>query len=89
MNIYICRLSGYYQYALFSWYKILQEVFVIANKEKDLFINEQIRAKEVMVIGPNGEQLGIKSIKDAIKSRKAYDDSAIKRDLSEIKNIVN
>ena len=52
-------------YALFSWYKIL-EVFVIANKEKDLFINEQIRAKEVMVIGPNGEQLGIKSIKDAI-----------------------
>ena len=36
----------------------------IANKEKDLFINEQIRAKEVMVIGPNGEKLGIKSIKD-------------------------
>ena len=31
-----------------------------------MFINEQIRAKEVMVIGPNGEQLGIKSIKDAI-----------------------
>jgi len=30
-----------------------------------------------------------KSIKDAIKSRKAYDDSAIKKDLSEIKNIVN
>jgi len=41
-------------------------VFVIANKEKDLFINEQIRAKEVMVIGPNGEQLGVKPIKDAI-----------------------
>lgn len=38
----------------------------IANKEKDLFINEQINAKEVMVIGPNGEQLGIKSIKDAL-----------------------
>ncbi len=31
-----------------------------------MFINEQIHAKEVMVIGPNGEQLGIKSIKDAI-----------------------
>ena len=41
-------------------------MFVIANKEKDLFINEQIRAKEVMVIGPNGEQLGIKSINDAL-----------------------
>lgn len=38
----------------------------IANKEKDLFINEQINAKEVMVIGPNGEQLGIKPIKDAL-----------------------
>ena len=41
-------------------------MFVIANKEREMFINEQIRAKEVMVIGPNGEQLGIKSIKDAI-----------------------
>lgn len=38
----------------------------IASKERDLFINEQIRAKEVMVIGPNGEQLGIKPIKDAL-----------------------
>lgn len=35
-------------------------------KEKDLYINEQIRAKEVMVIGPRGEQLGIKPIKDAL-----------------------
>lgn len=42
------------------------EVFSIASKEKDLFINEQIRAKEVMVIGPNGEQLGVKPIKDAL-----------------------
>lgn len=42
------------------------EVSFIASKERDLFINEQIRAKEVMVIGPNGEQLGIKNIKDAL-----------------------
>jgi len=41
------------------------EVLGIASKDRDLFINEQIRAKEVMVIGPNGEQLGIKSINDA------------------------
>lgn len=41
------------------------EVLGIASKEKNLFINEQIRAKEVMVIGPNGEQLGMKSISDA------------------------
>ena len=30
-----------------------------------MYINDQIRAKEVMVIGPGGEQLGIKSIDDA------------------------
>jgi translation initiation factor IF-3 len=42
------------------------EVSIIANKERDLFINEQIRAKEVLVVGPNGEQLGIKGINDAI-----------------------
>ena len=35
-------------------------------RERDLFINEQIRAREVMVIGPNGEQLGVKPIKDAL-----------------------
>ena len=40
------------------------EVFCIANK--DMFINEQIRAREVMVIGPNGEQLGVKPINDAL-----------------------
>lgn len=40
------------------------EVFCIASKE--MFINEQIRAKEVMVIGPNGEQLGVKGINDAL-----------------------
>lgn len=38
----------------------------IAQREKDLFINGQIRAKEVIVIGPNGEQLGLKPIKDAL-----------------------
>ena len=42
------------------------EVSGIANKNKELYINEQIRAKEVMVIDPNGEQLGVKNIKDAL-----------------------
>ena len=39
---------------------------IIASKSRESLINEQIRAKEVMVIGPNGEQLGIKQIKDAL-----------------------
>ena len=47
-------------------FTFFMEVSDIANKDKDLFINEQIRAREVMVIGPNGEQLGVKPIKDAI-----------------------
>ena len=41
------------------------KVFDIA-KEKLNLINEQIRCKEMMVIGPNGEQLGLKSRQDAL-----------------------
>lgn len=42
------------------------EVFFIAKDKNGLFINEQIRASEVLVIGPNGEQVGVKSLKDAL-----------------------
>lgn len=48
-------------------FTFLLEVFgIAANKQKDLFINEQIRAKEVLVIGPHGEQLGLKGREDAL-----------------------
>ena len=46
-------------------YSFLLEVFYI-TKERENPINEQIRAKEMMVIGPNGEQLGVKSKQDAL-----------------------
>ena len=36
----------------------------------DLFINEQIRDKEIRLIGEDGEQLGIMSAKDAMKLAK-------------------
>ena len=36
------------------------------TKERENPINEQIRVHEMMVIGPNGEQLGIKSKQDAL-----------------------
>ena len=42
------------------------EVLIIANNKNNMMINEQIRAKEVLVIGPNGEQVGVKSINDAL-----------------------
>lgn len=40
-------------------------MFYIA-KGNDLLRNEQIRFSQVMVIGPNGEQLGTKAIADAL-----------------------
>ena len=44
---------------------IFLEVLAIATL-RDNPINEQIRCKEMMVIGPNGEQLGVKSKQDAL-----------------------
>ena len=41
-------------------------MFCIANNKNDLLINEQIKASNVLVIGPNGEQLGVKSKQDAL-----------------------
>ena len=38
---------------------------VIANKD-NVQVNEQIRHNEMLVIGPNGEQMGIKSKSDAL-----------------------
>ncbi len=44
---------------------MLMEVFDINNKN-DLLINKQIRVPQVLVIGPNGEQVGVKSTMDAL-----------------------
>ena len=43
---------------------IFLEVFHIA-KNNDMLCNDQIRVPQVMVIGPNGEKMGIKNIDDA------------------------
>ncbi len=42
------------------------EVSNIAKDKNELPINEQIRVNELMVIGPNGEQMGMKNITDAL-----------------------
>lgn len=47
-------------YSLFKW-----RCFTI-SKDNNALVNEQIRANEVLVIGPNGEQLGVKSRNDAL-----------------------
>lgn len=36
------------------------------TKSNDLLCNEQIKCSQVLVIGPNGEQLGVKGINDAL-----------------------
>jgi len=38
----------------------------IANKERENPINEQIKYNEMLVIGPGGEQLGLKNKEDAL-----------------------
>ena len=41
------------------------EVLHIAKDKNNMLINDQIKVPQVLVIGPNGEQVGIKSIDDA------------------------
>ncbi len=42
------------------------EVLGIAKDNNNMLINDQIRVPEVLVIGPNGEQVGVKPIQDAL-----------------------
>lgn len=42
------------------------EVFLIASSKNNLLINEQIKVSQVLLIGPNGEQVGVKSCQDAL-----------------------
>lgn len=49
-----------------STFLIVWRCLIIAKDKNDLPINEQIRVSELMVIGPNGEQMGTKNIADAL-----------------------
>ena len=51
---------------MIAWSSIFLLLILMEGKTiADLFINEQIRDKEVRVIGEDGEQLGIMSSKEA------------------------
>ena len=54
-------LFGFYDYKICSE-KTLRWLTI----SKDMMINEQIRAREVRLVGANGDQLGIKSRNDAL-----------------------
>ena len=45
---------------------------LLISNAKELLINEKIKEKEIRVIGPDGEQLGVMSSNEALK--KAYDE---------------
>ena len=63
---YVCRTGEICVRFLFFW-----RCLPIANA-KEMLINEQIDAKEIRVIGADGEQLGIMSTEQAL--RMAYND---------------
>ena len=41
-------------------------MFDIAKNNDNMLINDQIKCPQVLVIGPNGEQVGVKPIQDAL-----------------------
>ena len=55
--------SGYKFYICFSYF---MEVLGIAKDKDNMLINDQIKVPQVLVIGPNGEQVGVKPIGDAL-----------------------
>ena len=57
--VYWVRTERFCMHFLFWRYK------AISTNNKDLPINDEIKAPEVRVIGPNNEQVGIMKIEDA------------------------
>ncbi len=52
---------------VFTFYYIWRCIIIgNLNKKDDLPINGEIKANELMVIGPNGEQMGTKKLEDAL-----------------------
>ena len=61
----MCELGGYLCIRLF-----FLNSFWRCTTISELMINEQIRDKEVRLIGEDGEQLGVMSAKEALKLAK-------------------
>ena len=51
--------------SLYAFFVFRRYETISANNNKDLLINEEIKAPEVRVIGPSNEQVGIMKIDDA------------------------
>ena len=57
---------------------MLRRCFTISTKEKELEINEEIRDKEIRLIGADGAQIGIVSAKEALKLAEESDLDLVK-----------
>ena len=47
---------------MYSFFNFMEVLNIANNNSNELPINENIRVPEVMVIGPNGEKMGLKKI---------------------------
>ena len=56
---------GAYGFTLYAFFVFRRYKTISANNNKDMLINDEIKAAEVRVIGPNNEQVGIMKIDDA------------------------
>ena len=54
-----------YGYCLYAFFVFRRYKTISANNNKDLLVNEEIKAAEVRVLGPQNEQVGIMKIEDA------------------------
>ena len=70
-------LSAYLQIRAFVFAKINWRCFIISTK-KELEINEEIRDKEIRVIGADGSQLGVMSADKALKLAEEADMDLVK-----------
>ena len=61
------KKSGSYTRSSFTWNNFVKfwEVSTISKDQTQ--INEKIRAKELRLIGQDGEQIGVKSKREALK----------------------
>ena len=70
-------MSAYLRIRAFVFAKIIWRCFIISTK-KELEINEEIRDKEIRVIGADGSQLGVMSADKALKLAEEADMDLVK-----------
>ena len=58
-------MLGAYGNFLYAFFVFRRYKTISANNNKDLLINDEIKAAEVRVIGPDNEQVGIMKLEDA------------------------